>query len=234
VTLPFITQLGVDFIARSEGLKLKAYKCPAGVWTIGYGHTSAMGAPEVYPGMVITVEQAADILQDDIERVEAILRRHIKVPLTQSQYAALVSFVFNIGGPKFAKSTLLRLLNKRDYDSVPAQLLRWTHSNGAVLPGLVTRRTAEAAMWGGGTDGDPIPQRVDAPKANLKPTVGHVGAAAGGATAANLPDAVMQLLPHVSAATIEHYAIITAAGMGLFLLGLVTDRFILQPRKESL
>jgi lysozyme len=134
-------------IQQFEGRRLEAYKCPADVWTIGYGHTSAAGKPEVKPGMVITKQEANDILVRDLVRYEDAVNRLVKVPLTQNQFDALVSFTFNVGEGALAKSTLLKKLNAGDYDAVPAELMKWTKGGGKELPGLVRRRRAECAMW---------------------------------------------------------------------------------------
>ena len=140
---------GISLIQEFEGRRLEAYKCPAGIWTIGYGHTSAAGAPEVKPGMVITKQEANDILIRDLVKYENAVDRLVKVPLTQNQFDALVSFAFNVGEGALAKSTLLKKLNAGNYDAVPAELMKWTKGGGKELPGLVRRRRAEAAMWRG-------------------------------------------------------------------------------------
>ena len=140
---------GISLIQEFEGRRLEAYKCPAGIWTIGYGHTSAAGAPEVKPGMVITKQEANDILIRDLVKYENAVDRLVKVPLTQNQFYALVSFAFNVGEGALAKSTLLKKLNAGNYDAVPAELMKWTKGGGKELPGLVRRRRAEAAMWRG-------------------------------------------------------------------------------------
>lgn len=138
---------GIALIQQFEGRRLEAYKCPAGVWTIGYGHTSAAGKPEVKPGLVITKQEANDILVRDLVRYEDAVDRLVKVPLTQNQFDALVSFTFNVGEGALAKSTLLKRLNAGDYNAVPAELMKWTKAGGKELPGLVRRRRAECAMW---------------------------------------------------------------------------------------
>ena len=140
---------GISLIQEFEGRRLEAYKCPAGIWTIGYGHTSAAGAPEVKPGMVITKQEANDILIRDLVKYENAVDRLVKVPLTQNQFDALVSFTFNVGEGALAKSTLLKKLNAGNYDAVPAELMKWTKGGDKELPGLVRRRRAEAAMWRG-------------------------------------------------------------------------------------
>ena len=146
------SQAGVDLIKQFEGQRLTAYKCPAGIWTIGYGHTSAAGAPEVQPGMTITYQEANAILVRDLGKYEDAVDRLVKVPLTQNQFDALVSFTYNVGEGALAKSTLLKKLNAGQYDAVPAELMKWTKGGGKELPGLVRRRRAECAMWRGMND----------------------------------------------------------------------------------
>jgi lysozyme len=140
-----ISQAGKDLIISFEGIRLEAYKCPAGVWTIGVGST----VPAVHAGEVITKQQALARFDKDLTKFENAVDRLVKVPLTQNQFDALVSFTFNVGEGALAKSTLLKKLNAGDYDAVPTELMRWTKGGGRELPGLVRRRRAEAAMWRG-------------------------------------------------------------------------------------
>ena len=146
------SQAGVDLIKQFEGQRLTAYKCPAGIWTIGYGHTSAAGEPTVQPGMTITYQEANGILVRDLVKYENAVNRLVTVPLTQNQFDALVSFTYNVGEGALAKSTLLKKLNAGQYDAVPAELMKWTKGGGKELPGLVRRRRAECAMWRGVSD----------------------------------------------------------------------------------
>lgn len=143
---------GIALIQEFEGRRLEAYKCPAGIWTIGYGHTSAAGEPTVTPGMVITKQEAVDILKRDLVKYESAVDRLVTVPLSQNQFDALVSFTYNVGEGALSKSTLLKKLNRGEYAAVPAELMKWTKGGGKELPGLVRRRRAEAAMWRGVDD----------------------------------------------------------------------------------
>lgn len=136
------SQQGLDLIKSFEGLRLSAYKCPADVWTIGYGTTAG-----VKPGHVITQERAEELLREDVAKVEAQVLRVIKVPLKQGQFDALVSFTYNLGAGNLASSTLARLLNAGDYMGAAAQFDRWNKAGGKVLKGLVSRRAAERAMF---------------------------------------------------------------------------------------
>lgn len=136
---------GRKFIEHWEGLYLHAYDDGGGVWTIGYGHTTAAGAPSVRPGMTCTTEEADKWLSADLARVEANVNRLVKVPLSQGQFDVLVSFDFNTGG--LSRSTLLRKLNEHNYAGVADELPRWNRDNHHVVDGLVNRRAAEAKCW---------------------------------------------------------------------------------------
>lgn len=138
-----ITSVGrTELIRAFEGLELKAYKCPAGVLTIGYGHTKTVTA-----GMVITEEEAEALLREDLLWVEETINNKVTVPLTQSQYDALASFIYNVGSGAFTKSTLLRKLNTGDYVGASAEFKRWNKADGRVLKGLVRRRKAEQELF---------------------------------------------------------------------------------------
>ncbi|WP_457584352.1 lysozyme [Ensifer canadensis] len=143
-----INATGLALVKQWEGLTTKAYRDVAGVWTIGYGHTSVAGAPAVTPGMVITQAQADDILKADLATFEERVSRLVKVPLSDGQFAVLVSFDFNTG--RLGRSTLLKKLNAGDYDAVPAELMKWVNAGGKRVKGLVNRRAAEAGLWAKG------------------------------------------------------------------------------------
>lgn len=138
-----INQEGLTLIKRFEGLKTKAYICPAGVLTIGYGSTG----PHVKPGMVISEAEAERLLIKDLARFEAAVERLVKVPLTDGQFAALVSFTFNVGAGNLQKSTLLRKLNAKDYKGAADQFPAWNKAAGKVMNGLVKRRADERALF---------------------------------------------------------------------------------------
>ena len=139
---------GLDVLLKKfEGCKLKAYLCPAGVCTIGYGHTSAAGAPMVNNGMTITQADAEDILKHDIVKYEIAVMDLVKVKLTQNQFDVLVDFAYNAGVGNLKSSTMLKKINSGDLDAVPAELMKWTKGGGKVLPGLVRRRQAAGAWW---------------------------------------------------------------------------------------
>ena len=131
-----------SLIRQFEGLRLTSYRCPAGVWTIGYGHTSG-----VVLGMNITKEQAEAFLRQDIVSAENVVNAECR-NLSQCQFDALVSFVFNVGGGNFRKSTLLKKIKANpDDNSIMDEFLRWVYANGVVLPGLQKRRLAEMRLY---------------------------------------------------------------------------------------
>ncbi len=137
------SQNGIDLIKHFEGCELKAYKCPAGVWTIGYGHIKG-----VQEGDVITEQQAHEMLVEELDEYENYINTLVTVPLNQNQYDALVSWVYNLGSSNLNSSTLLRVLNTGNYAEVPEQIMRWNKAGGKVLEGLTRRRQAEADLFG--------------------------------------------------------------------------------------
>lgn len=159
------SQAGIDLIKQFEGVRLESYVCPAGILTIGVGHTSAAGPPKVVPKMKITYQEANEILARDLVKYESAVDRLVTVPLSQNQFDALVSFTFNVGEGALAKSTLLKKLNAGKYSEVPAELMKWTKGGGRELPGLVRRRRAECALWRSVNDRSDI----DVDEARVKP-----------------------------------------------------------------
>ncbi len=136
------SQSGIDLIKSFESCQLKAYLCPAKVWTIGYGHTSG-----VRPDDKISVMQAERFLKGDLVRVEQDIQKIVRVPLTQGQFDALVSFAFNCGTRALSTSTLLRKLNQKDYSGAAQEFSRWIYAGGKVLAGLERRRRLEKRMF---------------------------------------------------------------------------------------
>lgn len=126
-----------------EGCKLTAYVCPAGVLTIGYGHTG----PDVVKGMKITQARALELLQQDAQRFGKGVLACVKVSLAQREYDALVSFAFNLGLGALQESTLLRKLNVGNRPGAADQFLRWINAGGKVLPGLQKRRATERSLF---------------------------------------------------------------------------------------
>lgn len=140
-----ISAAGLDLIKRFEGLRLDAYRCPAGVPTIGYGSTG----PHVRIGQRISKAEADELLTQDAARfVRGVSERLGDSPATQSQFDAMVSLAFNIGLDAFARSTLLRKHKAGDYAGAQKEFGRWVNSAGKRLLGLVHRRAAEATLYG--------------------------------------------------------------------------------------
>lgn len=138
------SQRGLLLTEHSEGCRLQAYWDATGhVWTIGTGHTGS----DVVEGLVWTQEQADAALESDVATACNAVNSLVTVPLNQNQFDALVDFTFNDGVGAFKNSTLLRLLNAGDYVGANAQFALWVNSGGKRLPGLVTRRAAEAALF---------------------------------------------------------------------------------------
>ena len=133
---------GIGLIKRHEGLRLKAYRCPAGVWTIGFGHTRG-----VREGFVITEEEAGVFLKSDLRDAENIV--NVALPcINQNQFDALVSFVFNVGSGNFLKSTLLKKAKVNTADAaIRQEFMKWRFADGKVLSGLEKRRKDEADLY---------------------------------------------------------------------------------------
>lgn len=144
-----VSDAGLAKIKQWEGLKLSAYRDGGGVWTIGYGHASD-SVFQVGPGQHITEDFAEKLLRHDLAEAQLAVAAAVKVALNDNQFAALVSFCFNVGSTAFRKSTLVKKLNSGDYDAVPFELARWNKDNGKVVKGLTMRRAAEAGLWASG------------------------------------------------------------------------------------
>lgn len=163
-----VTDVGIKMIKQWEGLKLYAYRnFQNEPWTIGHGHTSAAGIPNVREGMRINEVEAEEILKADLRKFEEDVSSLVKVPLTPHQFDALVSFAFNVGTGALHKSTLLKKLNAGDYDSVPGELMKWVKSKGKRMQGLVNRRSAEAGLWAKGSFVQSAGSPVDKQRASL-------------------------------------------------------------------
>ncbi|WP_340619277.1 lysozyme [Xenorhabdus siamensis] len=140
-----ISENGINKIKSYEGLRLKAYPDPATggePWTIGYGHTKG-----VEPGQMITKQQAEALLREDLSPIYDVLGQYVKVPLTQGQFDALCSLIFNVGIGNFIHSTLLKKLNQGDYQEAAQEFLKWDKVNGNKLSALLARRKSEQEMF---------------------------------------------------------------------------------------
>ena len=137
-----INNKGLELIKKYEGCRLLAYKCPAGVWTIGYGHTAG-----VKSGMAITKADAERLLLQDLKRFEEGVETLVKVPLTSNQFSALVSFAFNCGISALRSSTLLKKLNVGNLNGAAREILRWDKVNKKPVEGLTKRRKEEQKLF---------------------------------------------------------------------------------------
>ena len=142
-----VNAAGLDLIKSFEGLRLKAYKCSAGVDTIGYGHTSAAGEPKVTPRMTITAAEAENILKRDLTQYERAVTKAVTVKPTPNQFAAMVSLCYNIGSGNFAGSSVVRRLNAGDVKGAAEAFLLWNKVHGRALAGLTRRREAERKLF---------------------------------------------------------------------------------------
>jgi lysozyme len=133
---------GKSIVRKFEGCKLTAYLCPAGIPTIGYGHTH-----NVKLGDTCTQQQADEWLEDDFFYATSDVKAVVKVPLTDNQLDALASFVFNLGVRKLIRSTLLKKLNAKDYTGAANEFDKWVFAAGKKLNGLIARRAAEKALF---------------------------------------------------------------------------------------
>ena len=224
-----ISDQGLNLIKKFEGLPnvdgdgmVVPYRCPANVLTIGYGHTKG-----VKKNMRITKQEAEDLLRQDMKIYEAEVKRLVDVPLTQFQFDALVSFVYNLGAANFGSSTLLKKLNAGDYAAVPAQFMRWNKArvNGKLQPltGLTRRRSAEAALFTldaqlPSDDPDvPMPQKVavqDKKPLTQSKTMAGAGIA-GAATALNEVSGQLEGLAAYSSSLQTIFLICALGGIAL-------------------
>lgn len=164
IQLRAVYRKGINEIKISEGFVPRLYNDAAGFCTIGFGHLikkarcNGTEPAEFRDGL--TDEEGERRLIQDVRQAQIAVLNAVRVPLTDGQYAALVSFTFNVGGGNLRGSTLLRVVNARQFDRVPGQFRRWTRAGGRVFRGLVTRREREIALF---FDGQPIPRAAPRP-----------------------------------------------------------------------
>ena len=139
-----ISEEGKALIKKFEGCELEAYKCPAGVWSIGFGFTKG-----VKEGDVWSQAHAEEMLDIELEEYEEYVSDLVDVPLNENQFSSLVAWCYNLGPTNLVQSTLLSKLNAGLYEDVPHEIKRWNKANGEVLEGLVRRREAEALLFEG-------------------------------------------------------------------------------------
>src|SRR5262249_11037848 len=202
-----ISEKGINLVKAFEGClertsdgRFRPYVCPAGVLTIGWGHTNHHGR-SFNKGSLWTQEECDAELESDMSEFEQAVTRLVTVQLRQHQFDALVSFAYNCGEANLAKSTLLRKVNARDFEGAAREFQKWNRGNGRVLSGLVRRRASEALMFEGVADEDfdgqpdklvhrepekaPMPQQVDPPTVEpmSKSTTGKTAETIGGLSA---------------------------------------------------
>lgn len=140
--------LNLEIIKKHEGLRLKAYICPAGVPTIGYGSTRYSDGRKIQMGDVITENEAEQMLIHDVRKFEAEIIASVTTPLNDNQLSALISFAYNVGAFAFRKSTLRKKVNaNRDDPTIKDEFMKWVRGGGKILPGLVKRRAEEAKLY---------------------------------------------------------------------------------------
>lgn len=138
-----IPKEAADLIKKFEGRKLTAYRCPANIWTVGYGATG----PDIKEGVTWTIWEAEDRLKADLVRFTSAVDKLVAVPITSNQRAALISFAFNLGAQALKESTLLKLLNEGKTEAAAEEFPRWNKAAGRVSAGLTARRCAEQALF---------------------------------------------------------------------------------------
>lgn len=143
-----INKAGYELLKRFEGCRLKSYKCPSAVWTIGYGNTFYEDGTKVKEGDVITQARAEQLAQNIVDRFAVSIRALITQPLNENQFSACVSLAYNIGVGGFKKSSVLRKLNVNPNDpTIANSFLLWNKGGSVILKGLVRRRNAEIELY---------------------------------------------------------------------------------------
>ncbi len=143
-----ISQNGVDSLESLEGYSAEPYECASKKWTVGYGHRLySKEARQSAWDMPCSLEDAKAILREDLEFFVKGVNKYVKRELTQNQFDAIVSLVYNIGLGAFKKSTLLKRINSGNFEGVPSQMRRWNKSDGRILKGLKRRRETEIKLW---------------------------------------------------------------------------------------
>ena len=143
-----VNEEGYALIKRFEGCRLKAYRCPSNVWTIGYGNTFYEDGTKVKDGDVITQQRAEELAKFIIDHFAVTIAPFIKQPLNDNQFSACVSLAYNIGQGGFKKSSVFKKLNINPNDPTIADSFRlWNKGGGVILKGLVRRREAEIELY---------------------------------------------------------------------------------------
>lgn len=226
-----MTQEGLDLIKSFEGFSATWYKCPAGIWTIGYGHTEAAGPPKYEPQRKISRDEGENILRSDLAKYEQAVIDAVTVKLTDEQYSALVSFCYNVGPNAFRKSSVLKAVNSGRHDLVPARLALFTKGGGKVLKGLVRRRQAEGELYASGDDDARI-----YPSTEVTPVIGKASyasstnIAAGVGTVAMTTAAVNQITNDVSDTAMTFGFSPQWVMVGILAIGIAAALWIMRER----
>lgn len=139
------SQVGIDLIKKYEGFSAKIYLCPAGKLTIGYGHVVLRG--EKFPPTGISAEMSENILKNDVIIAENAINNLVNVEISQNQFDALASFIYNIGAKAFANSKLLKFINESNFASAADEFKKWVFASGKPQNGLKVRREAERDVF---------------------------------------------------------------------------------------
>jgi len=154
-----VNKAGIDLIKQFEGCKLKAYKDSVGIWTVGYGLTTAAGFIEVTKGTTITQEEADHYLEKAVDKFAGEIAPAFQTNVSENEFSACVSLAYNIGSPRFKKSSVLKHLNAGSREKAADAFLLWNKAGGKVLKGLERRREAERDLFL--TPARAVPQQPD-------------------------------------------------------------------------
>ena len=141
-----INNNGINFLKSFESFVPNIYLCQSGIETIGYGETNKKVINE-FRNKNMTEVYASKLLTTSLKKYQLCVEKYVKVPLSENEYAALVCFCYNIGRRAFRYSTLVKVLNRVEYDNVPEQFMRWIYSRGKKSNGLIKRRSCTCLIW---------------------------------------------------------------------------------------
>lgn len=212
---------GLALIKQFEGLRLDAYKDSVGVWTIGYGHTAAAGAPKPRAGMRITRPEAEAILAKDLGKYETAVEAAIRRPASQNQFDAMVSLCFNIGPGKFSGSRLVAAFNAGDDHLAAQSFLAWRKAGRRVLEGLEKRREAERRLF------------LSGKTTTTKWAVAGAGGTVGGTIAAGAADSFATSFGY-SLSSLMTWQVIVGVGVVIGVLAVIGLLAMGEDRREKL
>lgn len=196
-----VNQATVDLVKEFEGFRANAYRCPAGVWTIGYGTTAAAGVGiEPRLGMTISKSDAEAYLEATLDKFADKIAPLITAPINENEFGAFVSLAYNIGPGAFKKSSALRLFNAGDKADAAKAILLWNKAGGKVLKGLTRRREAERKLFLTPVDGKFIGRTTVAQSTTVQASAAQIatGVTAAG-TAVGALDGTAQIIALVFA-----------------------------------